>query len=99
MESFGKFCITVAMIAVSALINGSAFSWLWGWFVSSKFGLPDLSIMEAYGLALTISMVTIKTSMPEEVEEVMEQVIKAFSVTVGRAVILVSTGWVVVQFI
>ena len=99
MEKFGKFCMFCVLMALSALINGAAFSCLWEWFVSPKFGLPTLSIMEAYGLALTIGMVAIGMSKPDDNPDVMGVLLKGFAMTVARAVIMISAGWVAVQFI
>lgn len=99
MEKFGKFCVFCVLFAISALINGAAFSCLWGWFVTPKFGLPALSIMEAYGLALTIGMVAIGQSKNDDNADVMEVIVKGFILTLCRAAIILAAGWVAFQFI
>lgn len=46
----------VAVLAISAIVNGMALVLLWKWFVVTQFGLEPLSIPVAIGLSMLISM-------------------------------------------
>ena len=39
----------------SALLGGFVFSHLWHWFIVRKFGLPELTFLEAVGVLIVIS--------------------------------------------
>lgn len=50
------FLFGVLAVIASMLLNGYAFSVLWGWFIVPVFGVPALSVMQAVGIATLISM-------------------------------------------
>lgn len=45
-------------VVCSALLNGFALSVIWGWFMPGIFGLPELRLVEAIGVALIVSYLT-----------------------------------------
>ena len=48
----------IVVVVVEAICEGFALSVLWRWFVASTFGLPVLSMPQAIGLMLVISVAT-----------------------------------------
>ena len=53
----GIVCVALAM-AIGSIFNGYALSVLWGWFVVPVFGLPQISIVPAIGIAIVVSYLT-----------------------------------------
>lgn len=52
----------IAIGLLSGVLSGYVLSVLWGWFISPVFGLPELSIMQALGLALIVTFLTGESS-------------------------------------
>lgn len=50
MKTFFSFLLMIP----SMLISGYVFSCLWKWFLVRKFGLPELTHMEAIGVLMTL---------------------------------------------
>lgn len=54
----GGFVYLLFLIVASSIFNGYALSVLWGWFVVPTFGVPQLSVVSAIGIALIVSYMT-----------------------------------------
>lgn len=54
--------ITTSLIVI---FRGFVFSKLWAWFVVSKFGLNSLSIPEAIGISILITLLTYQISFSD----------------------------------
>lgn len=48
----------IAWAFVSSVLNGWAFSILWGWFIVPTFAIPALSVPLAIGISMCVSYVT-----------------------------------------
>lgn len=46
------------LMITASIARGWAFSVLWGWFVVPIFGLPEIGIAQAIGIAITLSLIT-----------------------------------------
>ena len=61
MEKFGELVLIaiffVPIYLVISIYYGWAISVLWGWFISPKFNLPTLSIIEGAGISLAICVI------------------------------------------
>lgn len=44
--------LIVGMVILSVIFSGFVLQVLWGWFVAQTFGLPELNIPQALGLAI-----------------------------------------------
>ena len=55
---FERFIGAVVLMAFSSIFNGYALSVLWGWFMVPTFGLPELSVAPAIGIALVVGYLT-----------------------------------------
>jgi hypothetical protein len=84
----------VAMIAAAYLVNGWALQALWGWFVV-PFGLPELPLAWAVGLALLVGLQTNHHTPAKGVEIDWPQ---AFAQIFLRPILAVLIGWVISRF-
>lgn len=89
---------TVLIAPVAALLllpillwSGWAASILWGWFAVPAFGLPPLSITNAAGICLLISVARVKLSAPKDSLSFGQ---KVFAVVFGPP-FAVGMGWLV----
>lgn len=73
--------MTVAFVAVGALIDGWVLSILWGWFMVPVFHLPSLAIAPAIGIALMIGLLTREVPRPFIEEKTPQPVIEKTSRT------------------
>ena len=63
-EKFSVFVVTFVTGLASSLVHGWALSTMWGWFVIKVFTfLPVITVMQAVGLSLTVSMFFSSTHM------------------------------------
>lgn len=62
----GGLAAIILLIVWGGFWTGLALSVLWGWFIVPVFGLPVLSIAQAYGIALVVACVASKSSPEKE---------------------------------
>lgn len=76
----------------SAFWSGLGLSVLWGWFVAPLFGLPALTIGQAYGLALVASALrgTKHTKTEDDFGVVIAKALLAAPISCGM---LLFVGW------
>lgn len=87
------FIIVIALMTLSLLVNGWAFSILWGWFLV-PLGLSELSIPTAIGMALIVQLLTYRASS-EQHNSTKEAFIRSFS----APLLALGIGWVVQAFV
>ena len=58
--------LMLPMVVIMTLYNGFVFMILWGWFVTETFGVHQLTLLEAIGLTIMISLLTTRTQIKEE---------------------------------
>lgn len=67
------FFVVLGLLAGLAVFEGFALKTLWAWFVVPTFGLPELSIPVAIGIALIVSLLahqqTVKFGSGNELED------------------------------
>lgn len=91
----GGAAIVVLTVLIGAFIRGFVLAKLWLWFVVPFFGAPILALWQAYGLALTASvLVPFHTPHCEDKREPEEQIVTAAARIVSPFVALF-LGWVV----
>lgn len=76
----GGLAAIVLAVVWAGFWSGLAVSVLWGWFVVPVFGLPALSIAQAYGLALLVGMLTHRGTKSDKDAD-------GFAMALGRAFI------------
>ncbi len=91
---FGVLAVTVVALVWGAFWGGLTLSVLWGWFVAPLFGLPALSIAQAYGLALVMRAArgaNLEKSDDDRYGAVMVKAVAAPPLVCG---LLLGAGWV-----
>jgi len=57
MKKETKGCLTIlALLPVAVVLRAYVLSMLWGWYVVGALGAPSLSLVQAYGLSLTVAV-------------------------------------------
>lgn len=71
---------------------------LWGWFVIPVFNVPNLSVVQAVGLAMVVSYLTKKheSDSKKELSDVIATLVVEVVFVPLTALLL---GWIIVQFI
>lgn len=70
---------------------------LWNWFAAPVFGLPQLGIVNAYGLVLLAAMFTFHPKRDDLPQDTGKDIIHALSVFLGL-LILTGYGWILKEF-
>ena len=99
MKYVGYVVTFIFVAAIGSVVSGYTFSVLWGWFIVSTFGLPELSIPAAIGLALNVSFLNPSTADSVKGQDFSDLMIDSFSKVVGKCLSAIGIGWVVLQFI
>jgi hypothetical protein len=92
--------LTIAVLLVSAIVNGYALSVLWGWFIVPTFELPQLSVAAAIGLALTVSYVTNHARIGEKTPKTpyAELLVELALLTFLKPMLVLSLGYICTLF-
>ena len=96
-------CVTLLIVGIVSfplgiLIYGWALSVLWGWFVVPVFGLPVLTLLQAYGLALVIGLTTHQFSPWPKDLSYTELASHTLSVAIVPGLLFLLAGWIVRLF-
>lgn len=86
----------IGIMFVSSILNGWAFSILWGWFVVPLFSLPVLSVPAAIGLAMCVSFVAHHQTFQKDAET---DTTKAITYSIVKPFAALLVGYIVKQFI
>jgi hypothetical protein len=60
MAVLGLIFFTLGSMVGLTLIRGLVLQALWGWFIVTTFALPDLTLVQALGLSLVVSFLTMQ---------------------------------------
>ena len=66
METLGKFFAGLFLFIVALMVRGWVVMKLWGWLIVPTFDLNPLRLIEALGLSLVVSLLTIQKIEPNE---------------------------------
>ncbi|MGH1470118.1 MAG: hypothetical protein ACRBCS_02935 [Cellvibrionaceae bacterium] len=86
MEFFGKIVSGILLLMANTILRGFVLCQLWAWFVVDTFSLPQLRVIEALGVSLIVSFLTISGTTNKSDRSFNESMFIAFGVT--------GTGWV-----
>ncbi len=89
----GGVLLMMAMVALFAVYRGWVFAILWGWFAVPLFGLPALSIPAAIGIAMVVSMLTMRSSDPAK-----ENQWATFTAQALAPLFALLIGWIAKQY-
>lgn len=95
----GVLNLVVMQIVVTAILNGWVLMIMWGWFIVPLFELPALRVVEAIGVSMVISMLTVKHEYKEDKHKTTEDRVSLVVAMLSYPVIVVLIGWIVHQFV
>lgn len=100
-EKIIKYLIVFLSIPLSVLLEGFTLVYLWQWFIVSKFKLPTLSIIEAYGLILVSYYITsqFKKQNKEDERDKFDLPIKELCISLFKEDCLKPAVYLIVGFI
>lgn len=99
LACFGSTMGVIILAVIGYMANGFMLMILWSWFVVPLFGLPQLSIPYALGLALlSRSLLELERDNSEE-RSTSELWLELFSVALLRPGVTLLLGWIFQSFI
>ena len=91
----GGLAAIVLALVWGAAWGGFTLSVLWGWFVVPLFGLPALSIAQAFGLALVVRSANgISSQSEKSKDDLSTAIMKLFLLPPLLSGLLLLLGWV-----
>lgn len=96
MKNFGIIMYMLLTIIVGMFIGGFIISKLWGWFIVPTFGLNYLTILQAIGISLFVSLFKTQKKSKKEFD-IMNYTEQFFQVLVYSGLILF-ISWIVSMF-
>lgn len=90
----GGFASIVLVLVWAGFWSGLTLSTLWGWFVAPTFGLPTLSIIQSYGLALAFRCMQGMTNKTTGSDGFAMEVAKGIVLPPLLAGLTLGVGWV-----
>ena len=85
-----KFLIALLLSIYNALV----FSYLWAWFVVDVFNVPELSLLQTYGLLLIVSLLKLnKKDIEIQIENIKNKVNVSEYTTYALMFISISLVW------
>ena len=99
LACIGAGVALLAVIVVSSIMNGLVLSILWSWFVTPVFDLPVLTIVQAIGIGLVVTMLTYHKSESKEGKDTTELIAEIVSAAVFQPLFYLFFGWVVRMFL
>lgn len=85
--------LTLCAIPVGIICNGLAMVKLWAWFISTTFGADPLTIGQALGIALVVTIFTKDAPAPDDDGNAARAAGRAWGWAVVRPLMLVLIGW------
>lgn len=86
--------LLIAVAPFTMVVSGYVLSILWGWFVAPLFGVPELGVINAIGLAIIIAYMTRGESSVEKNEDIIIKIVNAFL----KPSFALLIGWLVTLF-
>ena len=89
------------VVILGYIVSGLVLSILWGWFMTSMFEVPEISILEAIGITLIVDLLIRDLATRGNVDNE-SNTGKKLARALGRAFltpfIILLIGWIVLQF-
>jgi len=96
MEQFGKFCLGVIIMILSALIGGWVFMKLWEWFIVYAFNAHKLDLIQSIGVSFFIGY--LKWKKDDKESEGIEKVAMKFLQTLIYMAVFFGLAWIITLF-
>lgn len=99
MKTTIKILAVVVGLIVLLLYEGWIFQTLWGWFVATTFGIQALSLPQALGLSIFVSLITWKLPPKEDPNQTStESFVRASVIPILSWTVLLLIGYIVTFF-
>lgn len=98
MKALGYILSVIIIAAISAVYGGYALTVAWSWFVAPTFGLSELSIPVAYGIALIVNFMGNEHDIKPSDEPFTDVMLRGFVRAIIRPTVLIGIGWTVTLF-
>ena len=97
----GLIALVAVTVIISTVINGWVLSVMWRWFISTTFGVAPLTITNAIGLSLLVSLLTNQRdkTKKKDTQEFSKEFIDVTSYTIIMPLTILAIGWVVHLFL
>lgn len=98
-DCLGALLAVAVVLVVGTMLNGWVLTVLWAWFVVPVFALPLLSTAYAIGIASIIGFLTHQYQRSDNDLSANDSLIAALAYAIGRPLLLLAFGWIVLQFV
>lgn len=98
VSCLGLLAGAIGFTIIGAILNGWALSILWGWFIVPVFKFPQLTIIQAIGVAMVASLLTKTYSTQDKYKGLEDRVAELIGSAIVAPVLAVGFGWLVLQF-
>ena len=99
MKFIGYTVTTIIAAFITAVWSGYVFSVLWSWFIAGQFGLGDIGVANAIGLAIAIRLMTNQHKMDDVERKYSDVLVHGFSYGITAPLVALAYGYVVTLFI
>jgi hypothetical protein len=96
LSCLGLVALTAIVIVVGPPMHGWALAQLWDWFVVPIFDLPSMTVLQAYGVAMVVSLLARDFDLEShEDKSQFERWTIIIAGTIFRPLFAVLVGWIV----
>lgn len=98
MATFGAFVLLSSLIAAAIVWRGYVVAILWGWFVSTTFGLAPLTTIQAIGLVVVVSAVWMRRGDSNDDRALSDRALTMVGELLVAPLVMLGMGWIVKGF-
>ena len=97
MQGFGKFVTFIVTTVLTVLLQGWIIAKFWAWFIIPIFPVKPLSLIQAIGFSMFVSLMIFKVK-PDEKESTFVEHLKMLLLTVITLLLIWGIGWFIHLF-
>lgn len=80
-----------------AALKGFTLSTMWRWFIVPQFHAPELSVLAAIGLFLTIDTIVQRRRKTDDDEDHLKEIVNSIIFICVACVLTLAEGWIVLK--
>ena len=93
----GVFVLLAAYVVVASIVRGWVLTYLWQWFILPVFDVRDITIVEAIGLSMVVTFLTVQQQQTKDERDGTEKASDLVAAIIYPFLVLV-IAWIVHQF-
>jgi heme/copper-type cytochrome/quinol oxidase subunit 2 len=99
MKTIGKITTVVLLLIAAVLIYGFTIQKLWFWFIAPVFNVQSITIFQAYGIFLFVSIFRIryKKKNGTDDKEFWKELLEGIGWLIVDAATIVFLGWLIMR--